>query len=414
MTDVAQQDDAGARFGALRLGVSTGAFFPQIATEDVPDIAARAGLTDLEIMPQTRGEYEPAFLRMLVARCRDAGCRVHALHSFQEMIPVTSPYARRAEEGRAFFDRTIAATRALGARVLVWHGPRRREVETPEGWEKFIYVTAELAAACGEAGITLALENVSWCALAKVRDLTAFASHLKEFGPPEQLGFVFDPFQAAEAGANPFLVLAAMLDRVVDVHLSDYRADDPDARHLPPGEGDLPWSALIRAITMAYAGPMMIEGSLAGESDALSRVQARLNPLIHGLLEEADPCQGTPPAGVVEGIRLFNEQQFYECHEEIEHEWHAERRPVRNLYQGILQIGVGLHHARGGNHRGAVLLLTDGIEKTSRFLPSCLGIDTARLVTESQACLDQIIALGPDRMERFDWAMVPRVHLPGT
>jgi hypothetical protein len=58
-----------------------------------------------------------------------------------------------------------------------------------------------------------------------------------------------------------------------------------------------------------------------------------------------------------------------------------------------------------------VLLLTDGIEKTSRFLPSCLGIDTARLVTESQACLDQIIALGPDHLESFDWTMVPRVHL---
>jgi sugar phosphate isomerase/epimerase len=411
MTGAAQQVDVGARFGALRIGVSTGAYFPQIATEDVADIAARAGIADLEVMLQTRGEYETAFVRMLAARCRDAGCQVHALHSFQEMIPVTSPYARRAREGRAFFDRTIDAAGALGAGILVWHGPLRREVETPEGWQNFIHVTAELATACGEAGITLALENVSWCALAKVRDLTAFASHLKEFGPPARLGFVFDPFQAAEAGANPFLVLAAMLDRVVDVHLSDYRADDPDARHLPPGEGDLPWSALVRAIAMSYSGPLMVEGSLAEEEDALRRAQARLNPLIHSLSEAADPCQSTPPNGVMEGIRLFNEQQFYECHEEIEHEWHAERRPIRNLYQGILQIGVGLHHVRGGNHRGAVLLLTDGIEKTSRFLPSCLGIDTARLVTESQACLDQIIALGPDHLESFDWTMVPRVHL---
>jgi predicted metal-dependent hydrolase len=225
------------------------------------------------------------------------------------------------------------------------------------------------------------------------------------------LGFVFDPFQAAEAGANPFLVLAAMLDRVVDVHLSDFRAEDPAARHLPPGEGDLPWSALIRAIAASYSGPMMIEGSLTEDEDALDRVQARLTPLIRSLSEETDACAGAPPAGVMEGVRLFNKRQFYECHEEIEHEWHAERRPIRNLYQGILQIGVGFHHIRGGNHRGAVLLLTDGIEKTSRFLPSCLGIDTARLVAESQTCLDQVISLGPERLDTFDWNLVPSVHV---
>ncbi|MGH9895493.1 MAG: hypothetical protein ACREA0_26620, partial [bacterium] len=57
-----------------------------------------------------------------------------------------------------------------------------------------------------------------------------------------------------------------------------------------------------------------------------------------------------------------------------------------------------------------VLLLTDGIEKTSRFIPSCQGIDTARLVAESQACLDQIIALGPSRLKEFEWERVPFVH----
>src|SRR3712207_7515461 len=59
------------------------------------------------------------------------------------------------------------------------------------------------------------------------------------------------------------------------------------------------------------------------------------------------------------------------------YEWHAERRPIRRLYQGILQIGVGFHHARGGNHKGALLLLTDGIEKASGFVPSCQEIGRA-------------------------------------
>ena len=78
-----------------------------------------------------------------------------------------------------------------------------------------------------------------------------------------------------------------------------------------------------------------------------------------------------PPARVLEGIRLFNDGEYYECHEVIEHEWHAETRPIRRLYQGILQIGVGFLHIKRGNHTGALLLLNDGIEKTSEFTPAC-------------------------------------------
>ena len=58
-----------------------------------------------------------------------------------------------------------------------------------------------------------------------------------------------------------------------------------------------------------------------------------------------------------------------------------------------------------------MLLLTDGIEKVSGFLPGCMGIDTARLVRESQACLDQVVVLGSDGLDRFDWDRVPTIHI---
>jgi uncharacterized protein len=158
----------------------------------------------------------------------------------------------------------------------------------------------------------------------------------------------------------------------------------------------------------------MVEGILGPDLAPLHRVHDRFTKLIREIDNAGGECDGALPPGVLEGIHLFNERKFYECHEVIEHEWHAERGPIRNLYQGILQIGVGFHHARGGNHRGAILLLTDGIEKTSRFLPVCRQIDTARLVRESQHCLDQIVALGPDKLSEFDWDLVPLVHEVGA
>ena len=240
----------------------------------------------------------------------------------------------------------------------------------------------------------------------------AFAARLPEVDPGRAVGFAFDPFQAAEAGANPFMLLAAMGDRVVEVHLSDHRAGDPTARHLPPGDGDLPWPALLRAIGGVYGGPLMVEANLGPEGADFGRVRSHLQPLIDGIGtgNGTERCASKPPPGVLEGIRLFNAREFYECHEAIEHVGHAERGEIRLLYQGILQIGVGFHHARNGNYRGAVLLLTDGIAKTSRFLPRCLGIETARLVTESQGCLDRIVELGPERLGEFEVTEAPLVH----
>jgi len=395
----------------LRLGLSTGALFPT-PTEEVPDVAARAGLFDLEIMLQTPGEYGTGFIRELSTRCRNAGSRVHAIHLWQQLHPLLSPYARRAREGRTLFARAIDGAVELGAKVIIWHGPKRTEMRTPSAYPHFVDAAAERGAACAAAGVRLAVENVSWCALATVRDVLAFSASMKELDPrAERVGFAFDPFQAEEADANPFMVLSAMEDRVFDVHLSDRRDDEREARHLSPGEGDLPWPALLRAISGVYSGPLMLEGIVGDDLARIDATRQLLDPMLRDILEESRiPCEANPPAGLLEGIRLFNEGEYYQCHEAIEHEWHAETRPIRRLYQGILQIGVGLLHAQRGNHTGALLLLADGIEKTTEFTPVCLGIDTSRLAAESQATLERLRELGPERLGEFDLAQAPQVR----
>jgi hypothetical protein len=178
-----------------------------------------------------------------------------------------------------------------------------------------------------------------------------------------------------------------------------------------PGEGELAWPALIKAIDGAgYSGPMMLEAAVFEKAD-VDRVRVLLDPLIASVSVSGSPCERPLPAGVRAGIGLFNRGEYYEAHEVIEHEWHAERGEIRALYQGILQIGVGLHHTRNGNVRGADLLLTDGIEKVSRFLRTCQGVHTASLVREAQKCLDQIRELGADRISEFDWSLVPVIEL---
>lgn len=381
-------------------------------TEEVPDAAARAGLFDLEIMLQTPGEYGAGFIHELATRGRAAGCRIHAVHLWQELHPLLSPYARRAREGRMLFGRAIEGAVELGAKVVVWHGPKRAELHGPDDQARMLDAIADRGSACAAAGVKLAIENVSWCAVASVRDVLSLAASIRDFDPrAERIGFAFDPFQADEAGANPFMVLAAMQGRVFDVHLSDRSEHDAGNRHLPPGEGDLAWPALLRAISGAYSGPLMLEATIGDDPARLETTRRFLDPLLRDILaESATPCAAKTPAGLVEGIRLFNNGEFYACHEAIEHEWHAETRPIRKLYQGILQIGVGFLHALRGNHTGALLLLGDGIDKTIEFAPVCLGIETGRLAAESQAALERLRELGPDRLTEFDFTTVPHIH----
>jgi hypothetical protein len=130
-----------------------------------------------------------------------------------------------------------------------------------------------------------------------------------------------------------------------------------------------------------------------------------------GAFAQPNPrCAEPPPAGLLEGIDLFNAGEYFECHEVLEDIWKAERESVRYLYQGILQIGVGLHHLRNANFRGATLLLTDGIQKTSWFQPTCMSVNTDLLVSQAKRCLDVLQSLGRERMSEFDWTIAPRIE----
>ena len=125
----------------------------------------------------------------------------------------------------------------------------------------------------------------------------------------------------------------------------------------------------------------------------------------------AATCQGPLPAKVLEGFRLFNARAFFEQHEALEEAWLAEPGPVRDLYRGILQIGVSLYHIQRKNHHGAVYMLTRGTSYLRPFSPICQSVDVEDLLTQASRVLSAVQQLGKDRLGQFDWSLSPRVHL---
>lgn len=135
-------------------------------------------------------------------------------------------------------------------------------------------------------------------------------------------------------------------------------------------------------------------------------IPARLYP--------AARCAGPPPARLLEGIAQFNQREYFECHETLEAEWNAEPGPIRTLYKGILQVGVGCFHLLRGNYRGAVIKLQSGCEYLGPFAPRCMGVEVGALIAQAQRLRAAIVALGPERVTEVDRALLPSIVVAAT
>ena len=121
-------------------------------------------------------------------------------------------------------------------------------------------------------------------------------------------------------------------------------------------------------------------------------------------------CEDPPPQALLRGIEEFNRQEFFEQHETLEAIWIKEPDPVRYLYQGILQVGVGFYHWRRGNWRGAVAKLGHGLAKLQPYRPACMTIDVERLVRETTTLRDELERTGPANLPPFPPPGLPQVH----
>lgn len=132
-----------------------------------------------------------------------------------------------------------------------------------------------------------------------------------------------------------------------------------------------------------------------------------LNPPVRYVTGWDEPLSHKARAGIVE----FNHGEYYEQHELLEAAWMEETRPVRDLYQGILQVGVAFYQIEQGNWAGALKMFRRGLPRLRDLPPVCQGVDVASLYTASERIHRQVTALGPDRLHEVDRAAFPRIRL---
>lgn len=86
------------------------------------------------------------------------------------------------------------------------------------------------------------------------------------------------------------------------------------------------------------------------------------------------------------GIELFDRGAFFDCHEAFEEVWRSTTPEPRDLWQGLIQVAVGLHHAldRGRPDVGR-RVLAKGRRRLARLASPCRGLDVVALLAATAA-----------------------------
>jgi uncharacterized protein len=122
-------------------------------------------------------------------------------------------------------------------------------------------------------------------------------------------------------------------------------------------------------------------------------------------------CDGPLPEEAVRGLACFNAGQYFEAHEHLETAWRAETAPIRELYRGVLQVGVAYYHIQRGNYSGALKLFQHCREWLAPFPDVCRGIDLAHLRQSVNQAEAELLRLGPERIAEFNPALFRKIEI---
>lgn len=100
------------------------------------------------------------------------------------------------------------------------------------------------------------------------------------------------------------------------------------------------------------------------------------------------------PDRYVEGIRLFNAGEYFQCHDVLEELWTETLGAERGFYQGLIQAAVALFHFENGNLGGARKMYHSARKYLEPYRPAYRGIDLDKLLTDMKQCFQELLDAG--------------------
>lgn len=112
----------------------------------------------------------------------------------------------------------------------------------------------------------------------------------------------------------------------------------------------------------------------------------------------------------IKGIQLFNQKKFFAAHEELELAWRDEPGNIRDLYRGILQIGVAYYHIQHRNFSGAQKMFFRAEKWLISYSGYYLGINVGKLKKDATKISRLLINGELDEIITSDGAIFPEIE----
>lgn len=94
------------------------------------------------------------------------------------------------------------------------------------------------------------------------------------------------------------------------------------------------------------------------------------------------------------GIYLFNEEEFFECHDVLEELWADTMGESRLFIQGMIQAAVAMFHFGNENLGGARKMYHSAVEKLQQYPSPYMGIDLLRFLVDFEHCFQELLDAG--------------------
>jgi uncharacterized protein len=124
----------------------------------------------------------------------------------------------------------------------------------------------------------------------------------------------------------------------------------------------------------------------------------------------------TYPAEYLEGLRLFNAEEFFECHDVLEEIWRETQGEEKLFYKALIHAAVALYHFGEGNLGGARKMCGSCCRYLEPYAPKYMGLDVDRFLTDFRRCFEELLEAEGEypRDLKLRPERIPKLEVPGT
>jgi predicted metal-dependent hydrolase len=111
-----------------------------------------------------------------------------------------------------------------------------------------------------------------------------------------------------------------------------------------------------------------------------------------------------------EGIKLFNDGDYFEAHDYFEEMWANDRSDKKIFYHGLVQVSVGTYHLSSKNYNGALSQYSKGLEKLEKYPKKYESINLLKFKEEIKNLIEQITVFFSKKSFKLEVTKIPFIE----